>query len=298
MCFWWVLFLYLFPLLFLVNGTSYLRGEKNRKLLNSTSDFPALKILRNKQVFFIGDSLTRYQYIALVYYLKHGQMLSDDLQPNPVEEKTWKTWLNFYNGTSSILGDYCDCYRDEIYNSNSFQHRSFENRFYYNQEYNIKIFYLQFFGHIVQGHWQEESDNNSLRNIFHEFLPPHWSYSLTETIRYIIPKMLDHQLSSYLILNVGHWANDLYKNETVFPVIQAALPIFHRIIWKTTSFKRGEKRNGWFDEDRVFCSYSQIHCMDISWTGLLEDIVYWDPMHFKPSAYNWLNLQLLTNYFS
>jgi hypothetical protein len=49
--------------------------------------------LNNKNIFMIGDSLTRYQYISLVYSLKYNAYLNNSKTPNPV---SLKLFINIY----------------------------------------------------------------------------------------------------------------------------------------------------------------------------------------------------------
>ena len=69
--------------------------------------------LKNKRIVFMGDSVTRYQYIALIYSLSEGQYLQSSLCPNPVNEKTYDGWYNFFNNVSTSMKpiEYCDCFR-------------------------------------------------------------------------------------------------------------------------------------------------------------------------------------------
>jgi hypothetical protein len=45
----------------------------------------ARELLANSHVIFVGDSLTRYQYLSLVYFIEHGVYLSRSVQNIPGE---------------------------------------------------------------------------------------------------------------------------------------------------------------------------------------------------------------------
>jgi hypothetical protein len=106
--------------------------------------------LANKRIAFIGDSVTRYQYIALVYALSTGHFLNASLIPNPVEERTWPSWLSFYAGTLQPM-EWCDCFRDQ--NHTTYQN---ENRYYFDNVRNISIVYLSTLtGLGCFGHWSD-----------------------------------------------------------------------------------------------------------------------------------------------
>eukprot|EP00953_Heterococcus_sp_UTEX-ZZ885_P020555 11500-Heterococcus_DN1.PRE.1 len=53
-----------------------------------------LSVLRGKHLVLVGDSLTRYQYLSLVYFLESGNWSSD--YPNQMWEKDFKSWNQFY----------------------------------------------------------------------------------------------------------------------------------------------------------------------------------------------------------
>jgi hypothetical protein len=104
--------------------------------------------LRNKRVVFIGDSITRYQYLSLVYALSTGQFLNMSLLPNPVVERSWPSWHEFYVGTHGMFQpfEYCDCFRGG----------GNENRFYFDNVRNISIVFLSVLrNEYCYGHWSD-----------------------------------------------------------------------------------------------------------------------------------------------
>jgi hypothetical protein len=109
--------------------------------------------LQNKRVVLIGDSLTRYQYLSLVYSLSTGHFLNTSLMPNPVVERSWPSWHEFYARTNEMFQpfEYCDCFRDAV---RTLQQN--ENRFYFDNVRNISIVYLSVVGtdHCF-GHWSD-----------------------------------------------------------------------------------------------------------------------------------------------
>ena len=104
---------------------------------------------------FIGDSLTRYQFLSTSYQLHFKT-------PPPkyiVNEKVHKSWLNFYQNTSVIFNGSmkCDCFRyeNDVYKQSVKQSFSFsrENRFFSfslrcENSATLKVLftYIQFFG--------------------------------------------------------------------------------------------------------------------------------------------------------
>lgn len=111
-------------------------------------------ILQHSTLIFMGDSLTRYQYLDLVYSLHYGNSDHEQWQDNnPLQERTWQSFSAFYNGTHGDLQPYervCDCYRglpgccDNVT----------ENRLYVHEECDIRVAYLEAFGEKkLLGHW-------------------------------------------------------------------------------------------------------------------------------------------------
>jgi len=94
------------------------------------------KHLKGKRILFIGDSLTRYQYINLVYFLATGRWSSP--VPRNEIEREHKSWNNFYNTTTNRnKNEICDCYRGDSLQS------IVENRYF--TIHNISIMYMQYF---------------------------------------------------------------------------------------------------------------------------------------------------------
>eukprot|EP00854_Cymbomonas_tetramitiformis_P028796 gene28796-35753_t len=94
-------------------------------------------------IIFIGDSVIRYQYLSLVYFLKNRHWIGRHQRPNPIEEQTYDSWEDFYNQTSKALTPYelCDCFR--VDNPENFT-LPFENRYFCGP--GLKVSYIQAFG--------------------------------------------------------------------------------------------------------------------------------------------------------
>ena len=72
---------------------------------------------------FVGDSLTRYQYIAFAYYLSKMKRLEPygglPGYPSICIETEWRDWPQYYHFSSAILAaaaqgcgtELCDCFR-------------------------------------------------------------------------------------------------------------------------------------------------------------------------------------------
>ena len=93
----------------------------------------------------MGDSLTRYQYIDLAYFLAHdGSWTNSDEEPNMVSEKTHANWNSFYSYTNSILQPYeiCDCWRNDERADHTV---TLENRYFLDTKNNNTVTFLQKF---------------------------------------------------------------------------------------------------------------------------------------------------------
>jgi hypothetical protein len=67
--------------------------------------------LRDVPVLFVGDSVTRYQFLALAQAVDAGLHIVWD--PPSEHDDDFGTWANFYAATTERLGGHgtCDCYR-------------------------------------------------------------------------------------------------------------------------------------------------------------------------------------------
>lgn len=103
-------------------------------------------IIRNKHMLLIGDSVSRYTYLALVYALKNGEFLPhlrDGTKPCPIDELSFASWKSFYlQTTASMQPETCDCFRAEEWAPQ----QVVENRYAYIAHLNCSVTYLQLFG--------------------------------------------------------------------------------------------------------------------------------------------------------
>lgn len=203
--------------------------------------------------------------------------------------------------------EWCDCYRPVKYNTEEM----FENRFYIDQATNITITYIEFMGSkhtdgthhsSTHGHWSSRTDPDSLRDIQHAFKPPIWRRNLSETFTWLDSLANDDQ-ERVLIMNNG--LHEHQFNDKIFSkmVATSALSHFDKFVWKTTSAKLFRDENGvrmvnktalHYEHDSFMCSLTNITCFDISWTKYLDPkMAFIGLIHFRPPAYNAMNLQLL-----
>ena len=117
------------------------------------------QVLHGQHIVFIGDSLTRYFYISLVYALKYSRFNNDTIVPNIVKEEEWGNYNYFYGNSTKVLApEHCDCYRGKL--SSPY---NFENRYFYDDSHSFNLTYYQYWGHDIHGHWQDHGDYDILR---------------------------------------------------------------------------------------------------------------------------------------
>ena len=100
------------------NGKWFLNGSTSMQcdvafgevvVANFTDRFVKDK-LRGKSIVFIGYSLSRYQYLNLVYFLATGKWSSPHSRNE--HEKEHALWQSFYSTTAQRnRNEICDCYR-------------------------------------------------------------------------------------------------------------------------------------------------------------------------------------------
>jgi hypothetical protein len=94
--------------------------------------------LANKTLLFVGDSITRYQYLSFVHFLAksvYPQRWGDEPHPNMCMEKQFESWADFFANTSHALTneapmlateEACNCFRSEKSMDNgTYEHRHF-----------------------------------------------------------------------------------------------------------------------------------------------------------------------------
>ena len=75
-------------ILLAVGWAAFVRGLQI-PLVKSTTEAQIIDAMRNKQIIMIGDSLMRFQYLSLVYLLRHKRFVALTMDPNPSEEDSW-----------------------------------------------------------------------------------------------------------------------------------------------------------------------------------------------------------------
>lgn len=251
---------------------------------------------------WIGDSVTRYQFLSFVHFIHTGRFVEDKDFPNIVDISTYNgKWTNFLEHSSHLLGQaegrhQCDCYRED--GGADAQH-IFENRYYRDPERdNFLYFFTKMGSNPFHGRLSPE-DASSWNTTFYAFNftvegKERWRYKRWgNMIRKIVAKMKPKPL--YLIFNQGLWgSHDL--NEKTFTEIRLALnETGIRGLYKTTTKRSRETDTTLNTHDVIGCRMIDI-CMDVSWTANLSGPQhYFDERgtHFVAHVNQMLNEQLL-----
>ena len=106
----------------------------------------AVSCLRGRHVLFIGDSISRYQYLNFVDALENGWGNASGGrggEPSMANEKQWGGWMPFFVGTNRRLNgkEICDCHREPLKIPTAI-----ENRYYYDGHRKLWVSYLKVFG--------------------------------------------------------------------------------------------------------------------------------------------------------
>jgi hypothetical protein len=285
-----------------------------------------LNHLANKRIVFIGDSVTRYQYIALVYSLSTGHFLNTSLNPNLVEEKTWTSWTEFYKRSTEMLlpYEYCDCFRDSVH-----PNRQNENRYYFDNVRNVSVVYLSTMdGEHCFGHWSDWGDQDVWRRPQGGYAKPFFTYDFPRTMQWLkkdvwhrpfngvftgvgagpasYNQVLD-DVYSVLVMNFGaheiHQFNNISFVQTLLKGVAAAK--FDKFIWKTTTkkayflevdiyYEDPNREVNYYKHDYLMCSQPNVTCFNTSWTKNVNyHTLMWDSVHFLAPVYNHLNVELM-----
>ncbi len=265
-----------------------------------------LPVPRNLNILFLGDSLTRYQYLDLVYFLKYGNWVDPADEPNLLLEKQHESWIDFYNYTNGQLQPYeeCDCFRDGIDNNMRF---IIENRYFRDEERNNTVTYLQKFGDdFMRSSWNvsdiythkssslsssSSSKHGPLITTRADFKPIHF-FKWIQTIEEFVCKM--EPKPSVFIFNEGIWANnDLVHVTLQGDIVEALRKCNVLSMFKTTTKSRGDTDRNFAKYEERLCNQTD-YCLDLTWTGMVPREMYWDRVHFIPPLYSYMNLELLS----
>ena len=270
---------------------------------------------RDLHIAFVGDSVTRYMYLDLVYYLQTNQWVADNDAPNILNAKHFPSWNDHYEASNEALrpNEECDCFRNNPSNGTAIdKEETIENRYYRDLERNNYVTFIQVFGgYPAHGHWRPheiflDHNNDNQKQQQHREMdfeklqrdPFVWRYDWPGLIREYLNQL--EPKPEYLVFNEGLWIEHELNDADVRQSIQDALDDTGIIgIYKTTTLPNINsglaKRSAGVVFNRHDDAMSELigNVLDFTWTKDLGDEHYWDGVHFKPHVNRGMNMELL-----
>jgi hypothetical protein len=261
-------------------------------------------------ITFMGDSVTRYQYLNLVHFLEHGIWNSDSSKPNENGHK-FGSWNEFLRTTNQRLGGHeiCDCHRLDSRDTNAI-----ENRYYADGD--VKIAHLQLFGrhsrvrihNVTMLNLSSCSQSRCVQSLCQPGECASSVLPLDDIGTILQPgtfqRMAGSIPSSHIFLNAGLWwqanGGNSFVNHQRF-IIDEVLRFRNatpgvKVHWKMTTAKKGVRPE--FEFARSLVDSGAFDSIYDAWS-LTADItehypeLMWDLSHFEGPVYQGLNQALL-----
>jgi hypothetical protein len=199
---------------------------------------------RNINIAFLGDSVTRFAYISLAYYLHTGKWVDPKWSRercNPGEALSCPggpsdRWKHFNEKVSALMGEheFCDCYRGD-----------YDARYFYDSKRNNRVSFFMRAGHTTTSLFRGRVDSSIVWKDFKSRtgLPfgftsgdPAWEHhEWDEMIREELGRM--DPVPEYLVLNAGLWNNEFGGSDVRQRVIDAAKDVgIKKVFWRTSKF--------------------------------------------------------------
>ena len=285
-------------------------------LINQDTAREILRKRASQGIAIIGDSLSRYQYLNLVYFIEHGSWVADRNTPNEIE-RNFESWHEFYRITNARLNNHelCDCHRINV------KETTIENRYYLNS--GVTISYAQLFGRGEPIFFHDQAllnNSNCVDSMCPQqlCLPGYCSPSVIPVIQMgsilhpdSLYRLVDRYRSySHIIMNAGLWWIEEGKNQFAINHLDLVLhemakfqmsnPIA-KMHWKTTTASRLQESSWGVHEiefARQLTKSGKFVSFFDAWTLTIQVVeqypeLLWDNLHYFPLVYKGLNIVLL-----
>jgi len=273
------------------------------------------------RLVMMGDSLTRYQYMSLVYFLRNGIWINpNETNQNFVREKSFSSWNNYFNVTTSALApmEYCDCFRP----ANNNLDNSVENRYFYDKARDNRVIYLLAYGHKIpmHGRWNSSTamsllsgprqEGEAARGLTQPSGNNGFAWQFADW-KEAIEAHVSGFGAKHLLFNAGVWPNQFHEPETFLNFTESLIERGIQPIWKSTTYSQNHMLGGILARKtsrrdariwRQMCGKRsskipnatlQTWCVDLGWTRNVNSSRYWDRLHFVEPVYRVMNEELL-----
>lgn len=252
---------------------------------------------RNLRLAILGDSVSRYQYVSLVYYLRHNHWIQDEDERHLLFKNFYEDWNAYLNASTIALApnEVCDCHgpakMPKLF-------RYVENRYFSHPELGNYVSFFNKYGRISIKGFRTHDDIYNERSGMDDRSQSNdkwaWEYDWKGVILHHIAK-LDPK-PDFLIVNAGLHLHDL-ANTTIVQEIVDALNASGIIgIYKTTTYPDGHEAHKRFNRAKheKDCIKLFPHFLDMKWTADFNGKDhYYDVNHFMPHVNTLMNEKLL-----
>jgi hypothetical protein len=280
----------------------------------------ARSCLRGRSLAFVGDSVTRYQFMNLLYFVSTGSWYSP--VPTNENERQWNNWTAYYQQSaarhsSSTAHDICDCYREPIVNEG----KSIDNRYFHDSVADVSLAYVQMWGfRHVHGHDQEwlnatcdtppcKQSGCHAGHCSSDVEPYHWmAWSPGGVIDWIAHSVAPDTI----VINSGLWAtyddDETPANTLLAASIRARRKGVQNFYWKTTTARHEDNPLWGFLPERAYIIPTltegpeerqwrilpafemTIELQRLVHAGAIPlDWAMWDSLHYDQQVYRGLN---------
>ncbi|KAL4438729.1 hypothetical protein ABPG77_006333 [Micractinium sp. CCAP 211/92] len=284
--------------------------------LRRFSHAQAQRCLAGKRLVFVGDSVTRYQYLTLLYFLERGDWPAPlggvPGEPSVANEHEWPSWNDFLRGTNRLFNgrELCDCFRADWVPGSGWkppEDEKHENRFYRRRlggaGGDIFVSHLTYttYPNRMHGHYGFPPYLKGRRPCAPATcnFPADWAHHLAEGLTGPVKDLGP----THLIVNSGLWAssNALPDWHAIAAAgVAAVAPQGGRAIWRGTTANRGRKVPVQPGHDARAIQHTQAAGWDLldayNITRPLLSMKrrpMWDGRHFLAGVYREINLYLL-----
>ncbi|KAI9209128.1 uncharacterized protein BJ171DRAFT_577476 [Polychytrium aggregatum] len=267
-----------------------------RKKVSGSAVFELeLEWTTRRPLIFIGDSVTRFQYLSLAYRLTYGHWQFEEPSFNATTkriDREWGNWERFMRGTNALLkgNEVCDCYRNGTWDWRKTV-EYIENRYFTTPYHNI-AFYQAYDDHPGVCHTKGRLHPEEQSPYFDA--PLDWCYT--------IPALLNHIDQTYgqsvIVLNLGIHNSSYVKWATAFA--QHSNHSDSLLIWKQTT----PSRDGKYAENKDYPLFEIFKSSKVvvmpTWRMLMDlynannSAVFndHDNVHFQPQINKLMNQKL------